>query len=64
MSPMVSKELRNAHFNAIMSQTWVVVQGEVTLGNCPLGIEALEQRQCTRVGFRVDATVVEGAFCT
>ena len=64
MLPMVSKELGNACFNAIMSQTWAVVQGEVALGNCALGIEALEQRQCTRMGFRVDVTVVEGGFCT
>ena len=26
-----------ALFNAIMSQTWDVEQGEVTLGNCALG---------------------------
>ena len=49
MLPVMSKELGKAHFKAIMSQTWAVVQGEVALGDCTLrvdvrGIEALEQR--------------------
>ena len=57
MLPLVSKEIGNALFNAIMSQTWVVVQGEVTLGNCTLGIE---QRWCTRMGLIGSATVVWG----
>ena len=62
MLPMVLKELGNAHFNAIMSQTWVVVQGEVALGNCALGTEVLGQKQCMRMGLMVDVTVVEGGF--
>ena len=39
MSPMVSKELGNAHFNVILPWTWEVVQGEVAIGDCALGIE-------------------------
>ena len=38
MLPMVSKELGNACFNAIVGQTWVVVQGKVTLGDCSLSV--------------------------
>ena len=49
MLPVVLRELGKACFNAIMSQTWVVVQGEVALGDYTLrvdigGVEALEQR--------------------
>ena len=44
MLPMVSKELGNAGFNAIMSWTWVVVQGDVALGDCTLGVEVWGQR--------------------
>ena len=67
MLPMVSKELAKAHFNAIMSQTWAVLQGEVTFDNCALrvdfrGFVAFEQRQCTRRGLMVDVVVVEGDF--
>ena len=63
------KELGNASFNSIMSQTRVVVQGEVILGDCAFrvdvgGVEALEQRQCTRMGLKMDMTVVEGGFYT
>ena len=68
MLPMVLKELGKARFNAIMSQTWVVVQGKVALGDCTLrvdvrGFGALEQRKCTRIGLRVEVRVVEGDFC-
>ena len=61
MLPMVSKELGKAHFNAIMSWTWAVEQGEVALGDCTLradlvGPIALGQRWCTRAGQRIDLT--------
>ena len=68
MLPVVLKELGNTCFNAIMSQTWVVVQGEVALGDCTLradlvGPIALGQRQCTRADKRMDLTrVAGGAF--
>ena len=32
------KTLWYAHFNAIMSWTWAVVQGEVALGDCAFGV--------------------------
>ena len=35
MLPVVSKELGNACFNAFMSETWAVKQGEVSRGNLP-----------------------------
>ena len=54
---MVSKELGNVHFNAIMSWTWAVGQGEVTFGSYAFGVG---QRQCTRMGLMVHATVVGG----
>ena len=65
MLPVVSNELGKAHFNVIMSQTWAVEQGEVTLGNCALradlvGPIALGQRRCTRACQRNDLTGVAG----
>ena len=68
MLPVVSKEVGKAFFNAIMSQTWAVEQGEVALGDCSLradlvGPTALGQRQCTRVGLRMDLIGVAGGFC-
>ena len=36
MVPMVSKQMGKAHFNAIMSWTMEVEQGEVALGSCDL----------------------------
>ena len=42
MLPMVLNEFGKAHFNAIMSQTWAVVQGEITLGNCTLKVDVRE----------------------
>ena len=36
MLPIVSMESGKALFNAMMSQTWAMEQGEVTGGNCTL----------------------------
>ena len=60
MLPMVSKGLGKACFNAIMSQTWAVEQGEVTctLSADLVGPVDLEQRQCARAGFIIDLTGV------
>ena len=68
MLPMVSNELGKACFKAIMSQTWAVEQGEVTLGNCTLrvgllGHVHLGQRWCTRAGFMEVAGVLMGLLC-
>ena len=68
MLPMVLMELGKALFNAIMSQTWALEQGEVTLGDCTLkadlvGSIALGQRQCTRAGNRMDLIGIAGDLC-
>ena len=65
--PMVSKELGKALFNAIMSQTWAVEQGEVTSGDCTLmadlvGSIALGQSECTMACLSMDLTGVEGGL--
>ena len=67
MLSMVSKELGKAFFNAIISWTWAVEQGEVTLGNCTLradmdGPITLRQRWCTRAGQRINLTWVAGGL--
>ena len=64
MLPMVLKELGKAHFNAIMSWTTEVEQGEVALGKCTLradlmGIIALGIQWWTRAGFDGLVGVVE-----
>ena len=55
---MVLKELGNAGFNAIMSQTWAVERGEVTWGDCTF-MAALGQSQCIRAGLNMDLIVVD-----
>ena len=64
---MVLKELGKAHLNTIMSQTWMVVQGEAALGDCTLrvdvkGFEVLEHRQCTRMALGWMWQWLRGAF--
>ena len=59
MLPIVSKELGKAHFNTVIPWTWVVVQGEVTRGDCaPIWGDG------QRMGFTVlEEGLIEGFLC-